>query len=482
MKSNRWLILILILAAALRLWGLGAESLWLDEALTLRKIALRLPDFVRHFGGGNQTILYYFVEKVWCHIAGTSEWVIRFPSVIYGLAAVWGIFLLGRELFSPAVGLYSALLLAVNPFAIFYSQEARPYALFLAAAVFSVYCLLRVVRSGTRAAQAGYVMTTTVALYTHPLALLLLGVHAVGWWIYGSERVSRKQSAWLILKLNAISVVLFVPQVILMSVTVAAKRRGLPSASWIPLPDLLDFVITIRRYFMHPLLAGAVVAVVIILFAVMWIKNRRLPAALWIPAALIIFCMAAPWIISHALTPVYVDRYTIPALAGFILFLAWSLSIMPLRLRAAAVALLLIPTGFALHGYYAGMDKDPWRETAAEVHALNKPGDVLVVARSYAMPAFLHYYRPPANVTCIAPSSTDGIPMSVDTAARIVFVSAYDLGSNEFQRELQARMAAGRMVVAQKTIAEHSRRNPYAYWISPIRATVYEREVPSGEP
>ena len=482
MNSTRWMILILILAAALRLWGLGSESLWLDEALTVKKIEAALPDFVLHFAYETQAILYYFIEKLWCGVAGTSEWALRFPSVVYGLAAVLGTFLLTRALFSPVAGLYAALFMAVNPFAVHYSQEARPYQLFLAAAVFSVYYVLRVLRDGSHRSRVGYVCSTVVALYSHPLALLLWGVHATALLPADVRGTDWRQAARRLFGVMSLSALLFLPQVLLSSAMVVAKMLGVSPAGWIPVPSFAAIPATVQHYFMHPLLAPAVVLVIIAVVIFVLLKRRRLPSALWIPAALLVFGILGPWVISRVLTPVYVDRYTIPALAGLILFLAWSLSIMPLRLRAAAVALLLIPTGLVLHGYYAGMDKDPWRETAAEVHALNKPGDVLVVARSYAMPAFLHYYRPPANVTCIAPSSNDGIPLSVDTAARIVFVSAYDLGSNEFQRELQARMAAGRMVVAQKTIAEHSRRNPYAYWISPIRATVYEREVPSGEP
>jgi hypothetical protein len=106
--------------------------------------------------------LYYFLEKLWCAAAGTGEWAVRFPSAVYGVAAVLGTFLLARALFSPVVGLYAALFMAVNPFAVYYSQEARPYALFLAAAVFSVYYVLEVLRNGTRGSRVGYLVSTAV--------------------------------------------------------------------------------------------------------------------------------------------------------------------------------------------------------------------------------------------------------------------------------------------------------------------------------
>lgn len=481
MNSTRWLILILVLAAALRLWGLGSESLWLDEALTIEKLGLSLPDFVRHFAHETQTILYYFLERLWCGVAGTGEWAMRFPSVVYGLAAVLGTFLLARALFSSAVGLWAALLMAVNPFAVYYSQEARPYALFLASAVFSTYYVLGVLRDGTRSSRTGYVLSTTVALYSQPLAPLLWGVHAASLLMPLGQGQERRRAAWRLLRVMAISALLFLPQVVLISGTVVAKTRGVSSASWIPVPALTALRFTVTQYFMHPLLARTVMLVLVAVVAAVLFKRRRLPSALWIPTALVVFCMLAPWVISHLLTPVYVDRYTIPALAGFVIALGWALSEMKRWLRAATVALLLAITAVALHGYYTGMDKESWRQTAEAVRKLVRPGDLIAVTASFTVVPLRYYYAPPKDVRITAPWALSDIPAAVDSYARIVRVRSYDSEPSKTVDELDRRVVAGRRKVSEQFIAEGQRRNPHFYWIAPIRVTLYARETMNDE-
>jgi mannosyltransferase len=468
------MILILILAVALRLWGLGSESLWLDEALTWQKLSFSPLDFVTHFAHETQTILYYGIEKVWSRVVGTSEWALRFPSVIYGLAAVLGTFLLTRALFSAITGLYAALLMAVNPFAIFYSQETRPYELFLAAAVFSCYYVLRVLRDGTRRSHFGYVVSTTIALYSHPLAPLLWGVHASALLLRDVRELNGWNAARRLGKVMALSALLFLPQVVLISGMIVAKTKGVSPASWIPVPPLYAFRVTLQQYFMHPLLALVVVLMIAGVGLAHLIQRRRLPSALWIPAALVIFCMLAPWLISHVITPVYVDRYTIPALAGFVIALAWALSEMGRWLRAVALALLMGLTALALYGYYTGLDKDPWRQTAEDVRALVKPGDLIAVTPNYTLQPFLYYYHPPQDVTVTAPWSLWEIPAAVDTNARVIVVKSYDEHPSVTIDELCRRAAQGRVIVSEQLVAENEKRNPYLYWMSPIRVTVYE--------
>jgi len=476
MNSTRWMILILILAAALRLWGLGSESLWLDEALTVKKIEAALPDFVLHFAYETQAILYYFIEKLWCGVAGTSEWALRFPSVVYGLAAVLGTFLLTRALFSPVAGLYAALFMAVNPFAVHYSQEARPYQLFLAAAVFSVYYVLRVLRDGSHRSRVGYVCSTVVALYSHPLALLLWGVHATALLPADVRGTDWRQAARRLFGVMSLSALLFLPQVLLSSAMVVAKMLGVSPAGWIPVPSFAAIPATVQHYFMHPLLALAVVLVIIAVVIFVLLKRRCLPSALWIPAALLVFGILGPWVISRVLTPVYVDRYTIPALAGLVIALAWALSEMGRFVRAAAVIVLLSLTAVALHGYYTGMDKEPWRQTAEALRALVRPGDLIVLTADFTLTPLCYYYDPPDGVKIVAPRKIPQIPAAVDSNARIVRVKSYDSPPSEAVKELDRRVAAGRRMASEQLIAEGQKCNPFLYWITPIRVTLYARE------
>ena len=112
--------------------------------------------------------LYFFLMHYWVKFAGTSEWSLRLPSVIFGTLAVMMIFLLGRELINPFVGLMSALLAAFMPDQIYFSQEARMYSLLVLLVTSSAYAI---VITGKRPASASvyvlYALTSIAGLYTH---------------------------------------------------------------------------------------------------------------------------------------------------------------------------------------------------------------------------------------------------------------------------------------------------------------------------
>lgn len=122
--------LILLISLVLRVIVLD-QSLWWDEAinvvaaknLTLWQFILSYPIGDFHPPG------YFLILWYWSHFFGFGEAVVRIPSVILGVATVWLTFLLGKRLFEKKVGYLASFLLTIAPLHIYYSQEARMYAL-----------------------------------------------------------------------------------------------------------------------------------------------------------------------------------------------------------------------------------------------------------------------------------------------------------------------------------------------------------------
>jgi uncharacterized membrane protein len=474
MRSYRILLLILLLATVLRLWRLGEESLWLDEALTARHMGTSFVQIGHDFLGNTQTILYYLGEKAWCTVFGQSEVALRFPSVIYGVLTVWAIFLLAQLLFSQSAALWAALLLTINPFAIYYSQEARPYAMFLLAAVFSLYFLLRFLRSPRLSTGWGYVLTASAALYAHPLGPLLLFVYGAMIVLFCEKvewRYVRPASG-----LMATVVFLYLPQLALMWTAVLSKVKGTGAASWITLPTLRDVIETFRQYFMSPYLAGC--AGLIMVFAAIAIMRRGGNERRSFYLCAILFFASVPllWIVSFILTPLYVHRFTIPALGSVILILGWSFSTMKRRWRAVVLCLYLLLTMQALFCYYTMTEKDPWRLTAQIVREIARPGDAIILDAPYTKVVFDYYFQTTRDVTMIAPWSVRDIPAELDSAQRVIFVRAYPFSKQEITDSLYARAARGRQIIFIACVNDLAPQNPWSYWIADISVTRYDRE------
>ena len=132
-KENK-LISIIVLAFLLRLYKLGFQSAWLDELHTLiegnPKLSFEEMTNLLVFRGGiphlHHLIVQFFGEQFTHGIVSA-----RMVSVIFGTLSVYATYCLGKNLWNKNVGLASAMLIAVNVFAIEYSQEARSYAMLL---------------------------------------------------------------------------------------------------------------------------------------------------------------------------------------------------------------------------------------------------------------------------------------------------------------------------------------------------------------
>jgi mannosyltransferase len=143
-KNNSWIILIFLVGLFLRIYGLGAESIWYDEAVsvTVAKLDLFAQINWSFLQNDNNPPLYYAILHYWVWIFGDSEFAARVPSALFGSFSIIAIYSVGRFLFNKNVGSFAALILATSVFHIKYSQEARAYSLLAFLTLVSYYFYL----------------------------------------------------------------------------------------------------------------------------------------------------------------------------------------------------------------------------------------------------------------------------------------------------------------------------------------------------
>lgn len=202
-KTLLWLVMLL--AAALRFFRIGAQSLWADEGNTAAMAGRSLAEISARAAADIHPPGYYWLLSLWTRIFGDSEVALRSLSAVWGILLVWLVYQIGSRLHDRRTGLIAAFFAAINPFLIYYSQEARMYAQLAALAALLFYGLVRFILhesvilpadgSGKRIAFSGpataVVMVASVAgLYTHYTFPVLIGV-ATGvylLWVANSRR------------------------------------------------------------------------------------------------------------------------------------------------------------------------------------------------------------------------------------------------------------------------------------------------------
>ncbi|HTD08725.1 MAG TPA: glycosyltransferase family 39 protein [Solirubrobacteraceae bacterium] len=170
---------ITVFAAVLRLSTLDLQSFWYDEAFTpvhvLHPSLWATLRSVTHTE--NTPPLWYVLEWADSRLLGTGELALRLPSALAGIATVPVAWAIAREIEGSATSraaIVCAALVAVNPLFVWYSQEARAYALFVLMAALAMLCFLRARRQPTPKRMAVFALTGALALLTHYFAVFLL--------------------------------------------------------------------------------------------------------------------------------------------------------------------------------------------------------------------------------------------------------------------------------------------------------------------
>ncbi len=173
----------------MRAWRLSDQSFWFDEAMSLYWARQSPGDILRVGLALEQDPhppIYYLLLHYLIGILGESEVAVRSLSVFAGALLVFPMYGLGLRLGGWPTGLVAALLVALNPFLVWYGQEARMYALSVTLVMAGLYAFLRVLDEGQLRWAVVSAVAMLAALYTYLLSAVLLPVAAF-WWLVSSR-------------------------------------------------------------------------------------------------------------------------------------------------------------------------------------------------------------------------------------------------------------------------------------------------------
>ncbi|MFO7635504.1 MAG: glycosyltransferase family 39 protein [Caldilinea sp.] len=189
------LLALLILAFAHTVILLDAKDLWWDESLSLQRAEESLPNLVRGVlmikDGFSELptidqhpFFSFLLQGILIRTAGDSVFVLRYVAALAAVlftagVYVWARWLERRQLAPLATALWATALAAVNPFMLWYGQEARPYALWAASALIATYLLLRATETErlNRPYLFGFVVVNVLFVLTHYYAAFLSALH-----------------------------------------------------------------------------------------------------------------------------------------------------------------------------------------------------------------------------------------------------------------------------------------------------------------
>jgi mannosyltransferase len=372
------LALITGLAAVLRLHSLAAKSFWFDEGVSVAIARLDWYNFARILWRREANMsLYYLLLHYWLHFGG-SEYFIRTLSVLFAIASVPAIYLLGRRLFDSRVGLIAAALLTVNAYHVQYSQEARSYSLMVLLCVLSSLYFLKCLDKPSGRNRALYVVSSVLAVYAQFFSGLLVIAQWVSLSFLDREqaaaqiRSTRNDWRWIALLVS--------PAVAFVATT------GIGPLRWVQRPGPKDLWV----FALHlagnggPLLLGAFVAACLTALLPGLRRARRVTWESWRYRFLVLW-LVFPILLVLGLSfakPLFVPRYFIFCLPALLLLVAYGVARLGRAWLIVPAALFFLVLSFrGTMGYYKrdlDIQRDDWRAATSYLLTHAEPGDGLL--------------------------------------------------------------------------------------------------------
>lgn len=404
---------ILLLALALRLINLDQRPLWYDEAFSVlyaeKPFATMLAGTVTEVEGAAADVhplFFYSLLHGWMALFGQSPAAVRALSVLLGMATVLMSYLLGRRLFDQRTGLVVAVITAVAPFHVYYSQEARMYALLGLAAVTATYFFVGAWSEGGAGNWVGFAMAGAITLYAHNLGIFFLA--ALDLWVLWNWLRGEWAVHWRPLLLShLLLLLLFAPWLAILP----GQMGKVGQAYWVTRPGIAELLQTlfvfhfaydnqaVPPWLLPPILLLSLLIPVLLL---MELARKQAPVVSDFSGStsFLVFLSVGPVLLAFLvsqLRPVYVIRATLPAALIYYLLVARLLlsAKMPRFLRGTvfAVALLLVAASLVNHYGYEQFPRAPFPEVDTYLQREAATGDAIVHSNKLSfLPAV--YYAP----------------------------------------------------------------------------------------
>lgn len=420
MKRTCWWVAgLTLLAALLRLYRLGAESLWFDEGWSAQVATMEWTT-LRNVLRTQPFPFYYATLHLWARL-GSSEWMLRLLSAMAGTLCVPLLyeivrFCLGR----PSAG-FAALILAISPLHIWYSQEARMYALGTLLALGATWAFLRALESGRWGWWGAYACLSALAMYAFYYTAFIWIAHGV-FLLYllwdtrhptaksapadiGTIEAKGQLARWLIAQASAW--LIFAP-----GARVLLDQLLGGTWEWVALkygrPTLRSLLHTgvafsVGEMWNPPLtlrwgtFAAFALAFLAGVFAFPLSRKRpffmRLERGVVFLLLYLVLPVGAIFLLSQ-FRPGYLVRYLVIFLPAYSGLLGRGLA--TLRLRALAwvlFAVLVLVSGLSLGDLYRLEQKENWRGLASYIQDQARKQDVIVLVDEDVSAVFGYYYR-----------------------------------------------------------------------------------------
>lgn len=383
------------------------QSMRLDESQSLWQTGRSAAEILTIVAQDVHVPLYHEMLHFWRLLAGGSVESARVLSLIFYIASIPAMYLLGRLAYGERAGLFAATLMSVSPFMNWYGSEVRMYTLFVLLTILNQYCFMQMYRErgADRRTWALYAFTALLGIFTHYFFFLVLASQAVFFFL--KRDIFPRGTFLRLAGIAGMLALLFSPW----AWWVYHQGQASQASPVLAAPTSIDFFSTFSQFmfgFQSDHLNGVILSLwpIIVLLGFFALRKKRAP---FTPDTLyflitLLLSMSAAFIASVLIEPVFVSRYLIFTLPSFYLLVTALIAQYPPR--AASLARYAV-VGFMLVGLVTEMVngespvKEDYRAAAQYLTQNAQPQDIVILSAPFTVYPVEYYYRGTAPIATI---------------------------------------------------------------------------------
>ncbi len=414
-NTTTWLTIILVIASLLRLIGINASPLWLDEGLTIPISEWSLLDMML-LPTDPTPFLYYAIHKL-LYSPDNPVYIMRSFSLMTGVISVYLMYILAHQCFNDKRhGLIAAFLLAISTIHIHYSIEARAYSLLFLLTLLMSVCLLSYIRILTNQhayrqrvwSLLGFGLSCVLAFNTHIVSSFWIIITNIILLIAVIRQADRRiWLEWLTLCVGM--AILVIPSLYRLMLQMEQGH----TFNWLQQADIERFImeqaklyfpfglwenLTVRAHhwtakakILTLLLFGGIVAIIMGLVSKAFLGTiKTLPWYVLLLIAGYLFIPFIVWGVGFVATPIYLVRSILYCLPGFILLLTLFISMHSgiRQIISVTIIALFFITSITVQGFSA--IKPDWRSVISFLETNASSKDFVLICPNSTYPAFRH--------------------------------------------------------------------------------------------
>jgi len=395
---------LILFVTILSLGFFSRQSIRLDESQSLWQTSHTPTKILNIIAQDVHVPFYHVLLHFWQLFLGNSVFSGRIFSLLFFILSIPAIYFLGKRAFGRSIGVFAAVLLAISPFMNWYGNEIRMYSLFTLLTIMSQYFFIGIYQYHDNDSWIGYFLVSLFGIFTHYFFFFVLIVQAIFYLMYRYLFPPRALRRFALI--GIIILALFSPWILyvqnLQTVTNATPILSPPTSVNI-FNTFSQFIFGFQNDHLNTILVSLWPLTVLFGFLALRQNRKVTPESVYILMSILI-PIAAAFIVSVTLRPLFVSRYLILTIPSMYLFIGWIFSTYPKPLEKTLKAILIFAmlASLAVEAISPSTPaKENYREAAEYLEQNTAPQDIVILSAPFTVYPIEYYYRGSAEIATL---------------------------------------------------------------------------------